>query len=147
MNKTIHKNKNTTVVLNDNKIIKMCKKANPSEPEIQTIAYNLGIAPKVYDVFYSKNNYAMIIEMEYIKGHELGNYIKLPDVNRNALRKRIKTLIVKLYDNGIKHNDLTSKNIIITRDGDIKIIDYEYSELLKEPVPANQRDFTVLRNF
>lgn len=140
MIKTIYKNKKTTIVLKNSRITKTSSMSN-SEPEIQKFAHSLGIAPEVFS--YSNG----VIEMEYIKGSELDAYIKKPDTDRKKLKRDVRAAINILYDNGIKHNDLTGKNVMIASDGAIKILDYGSSVMYKFPVPKNERYYGVLRNF
>lgn len=85
------------------------------ECEVQTKAFELGVAPQVYSF-----NHDTII-MEYIKGLTLHEYKKrgLPDVSH-----KIYEAINILNKNGICHGDLSDYNIIITDDGNVKIIDY-----------------------
>lgn len=140
----IYQGKNTKVILKDNKVLKITSKINKNEPMIQRIAHKLGIAPGIFKVRYHEE---MLIEMEYIKGYDLDSYIKLPNIDKNKLKKDIRIALNKMYDNGINHKDLTGKDIIINTSGDIKIIDYGNSVLYDGPVPKPHRDYGVLMNF
>lgn len=139
--KCLYKDKTTTILLKDGIITKIYSSSIEHEAEIQKLAADLNIAPKVYSV---KD---CVMEMEYIEGYDLDRYLKLPGINRPILKTLIRTAINKLYDNGIKHNDLTGKNVMITKSGGIKIIDYGHSVLSKESIPKNQRDYGILKNF
>ncbi len=136
--KVIYQNKNTKIILKDNRIIKTG--ASVDEAKIQQIAHKIGISPEVYKI-------GTTIEMEYIKGNELDSYLKLPGIDKKQLKRSIRQTLDKMYDNGINHKDLTGKNIMITLDGAIKIIDYGYADIIKEPVPIKLRDYGILRNF
>lgn len=141
MIKTLYKDKSTIVTLEDGIVVKKSGTMGQMEAEIQKKAWKLGIAPEVYS--FSANT----IKMEYIKGRELDQYIKSPNVNRTKTKKLIRIALDTLYNNGISHNDLTGRDIIITNDGKVKIIDYGHSTLYDGPVPKNIRYYGVLHNF
>ena len=136
----LYKGKRSTIYLKDNKITKIGH-CHGSEVDIQRIAARLGVAPEVYKV--SGN----IMEMEYIRGVELDQYLKLPGIDKNKTKVLVRSAINKLYNAGISHNDLTGRNILITPDHLVKIIDYGDSNLSSEPVPRHKRVYGVLRNF
>ncbi len=137
----IYQDKNTKIVLNNNKITKIASSNVENEAKIQSLAYTLGISPEVYQI--GRNT----IEMEYIKGIELDRYVKMPGIDKSKLKKLIKHVLNIMYDGGIKHNDLTGKNIIINTEGNIKIIDYGHAKLVSGSVPVKERDYAILRNF
>lgn len=110
------------------------------EIDNQKIASKLELAPRIYTFGPG------FIEMEYIKGQTMDDYLRT-NINRNIFKHKLKIAITKLYDGGIKHNDLTGKNIIITPEGVVKIIDYEHSVLYDGPVPKNERNFGITKNF
>jgi len=132
----------------DNKVIKIykkpCKFKISIEAEIQKKAHSLGIAPEVY---YFNND---SICMEYIDGVTLDKYLKdktplltLAD-KRACIKSHIMSAVSILYDNCIKHNDLSGTNIMITKDGKVKIIDYGFSSITLTPVPKNKRDIPII---
>jgi len=81
--------------------------------------------PKVYD-FGEKKDLKYII-LEYIDGYNLRQLVK---VRHNLLKDYI-SIILKVCDilgyihkKGVIHQDIKSRNIILAKDGDVKIIDF-----------------------
>ncbi len=81
--------------------------------------------PKVYD-FGGKKDLQYII-LEYIDGYNLRELIK----DQSNLLKNYISIILKVCDilgyihkKGVIHQDIKSRNIILTKDGDVKIIDF-----------------------
>ena len=76
------------------------------------------------------------ISMEYIEGETLRNKIH---GERTSLPKLLKYLaqvaagLAKAHERGIVHRDLKPDNIMITRDGDAKILDFGLSKLIEPP--------------
>lgn len=141
--KVLYIDKTTTILLKNNIITKIYTYSLKNEANIQNIAANLNIAPKVYKV---DNN---LMEMEYIEGPTLDQYLKRAYIDKNNLKYLLRKAIDILYDNGILHNDLTGNNIIITgkENIEIKIIDYGHAKLFDEPVPKRLRDYGIIKNF
>lgn len=145
MSKVLYFDRTTNVILKDNKVIKTKNTITQTEIDAQMLAHKLGLAPEIYS--YSLEN--MII-MEYIEGISLDEYIKTKIQkysDRQVIKSKVGLAITKMYNAGIRHNDLTGNNILITPNGEIKIIDYEHSVLYEYSVPANLRDHSVLKTF
>jgi putative serine/threonine protein kinase len=136
----IYKDKTTTIELINGNIIKTKDIINSNEIIAQKKAYKIGLAPRIYII---GENY---IEMDYIKGITLDQYLK-NNCDRSNLKYKIREALVKLYDIGIKHNDITGNNVIITPENEIKILDYKHSIIYDYPVPKKERDFSILKNF
>jgi len=146
MSETIiyYKKKKSKVVLKDGIIIKEIYYPNNTESIIQQKASESGIAPKVYNTIYDPKGYIVRIEMEYIEGCELDQYIKnISEEDRLLIKNKVLNTINALYAIGIDHGDLTGKNIIVTKDLEIKIIDYGSSKFQSEI----KRDYTILKNW
>jgi serine/threonine protein kinase/Tol biopolymer transport system component len=79
------------------------------------------------------------IAMEYVEGKTLREKIHY---ERNELRKLIKYLqqvaggLAKAHSAGIVHRDLKPDNIMITRDGYAKILDFGLAKLIEIPTPG-----------
>jgi serine/threonine protein kinase/dipeptidyl aminopeptidase/acylaminoacyl peptidase len=79
------------------------------------------------------------IAMEYVEGKTLREKIHY---ERNDLRKLIKYLqqvaggLAKAHSAGIVHRDLKPDNIMITRDGYAKILDFGLAKLIEIPTPG-----------
>lgn len=91
---------------------------------IQQMASEAEIAPKV--LTYTKD----YIIMEYIDGITVEQYLEQceSDQDIELIYDIILNAIDKLHSLNIKHNDLMTSNIIITKNGKIMIIDYGSSE-------------------
>ena len=79
------------------------------------------------------------IAMEYVEGKTLREKIHY---ERSELRKLIKYLqqvaggLAKAHSAGIVHRDLKPDNIMITRDGYAKILDFGLAKLIEIPAPG-----------
>ncbi len=82
------------------------------------------------------------IAMEYVEGKTLREKIHY---ERTELRKLIKYLqqvaggLAKAHAAGIVHRDLKPDNIMITRDGYAKILDFGLAKLIEIPTPGPGR--------
>jgi predicted Ser/Thr protein kinase len=148
---TIYSSKRTTIILTaDNRIIKtVIRPINEKEYENQILASKLGIAPNIYSSNFDNYSKKLTIEMEYIDGIFLDNYLKQPNIDKKRVKRILFTAINKLYNNGINHKDISNKNIIIvTKDGkiDVKILDYGDSIVYEEPIQFRLRDYSIFNN-
>ena len=81
--------------------------------------------PKVYD-FGEKKDLQYII-LEYIDGYNLRELIKAhgdPSKNYISIIFELCETLGYIHKRGIIHQDIKSRNIILTKDGDVKIIDF-----------------------
>ncbi len=148
---TIYTSKKTSIILTtDKNIIKtIIRPLNEKEHEIQTLAHQLGVAPKVINYSFDNTDKKLIIEMEYINGMMLDNYLKQPNINKKKVKHALFIALNKLYNNGIDHKDLCSENIIVLIENGkliIKILDYGDAKLYPDSIPLRLRDFSSFNN-
>ncbi|HAF13003.1 MAG TPA: hypothetical protein DCK99_04730, partial [Blastocatellia bacterium] len=76
------------------------------------------------------------ISMEYIEGETLRNKIHREKTSLPKLLKYLAQVaggLAKAHERGIVHRDLKPDNIMITRDGDTKILDFGLAKLVEPP--------------
>ncbi|MFH1905162.1 MAG: serine/threonine-protein kinase [bacterium] len=81
--------------------------------------------PRVYD-FGEKKDLQYIV-LEYIDGYNLRELIKAhSDLSKNYISIILKVcdILGYIHKKGVIHQDIKSRNIILTKDGDVKIIDF-----------------------
>ena len=80
-----------------------------------------------------------LFTMEYIKGAEFATGVS--EINDEqklyAILGEMIGTINYIHFNGFLHNDIRSKNIFITRDGETKFLDFGISQRLKGPEPLD----------
>ena len=81
---------------------------------------------KVYDCF--KENQTAYIAMEYLEGVTLSQYIKdkgtIPPEDAVMMLLPVIDSLDKVNKAGIIHRDIAPDNIMVTKDGDVKLIDF-----------------------
>ncbi len=90
--------------------------------------------PALYDADVDEYGTPYII-MEYVKGRPLSEYleeVKLPSRERVTLFIQICQVIHFAHQNLIIHRDLKPSNILITEEGNCKLLDFGISKLLGE---------------
>ena len=148
---TLYSSKRTTIKLTPQETIikSTLKPKNEKDYEIQMMAHKLGIAPKVLSAKFDNVEKRLDVEMEYIKGTMLDNYLKQPNADKKRAKHALFVALNRLYNNGIIHGDLCGENIIVvTEKGKlgVKILDYGDAKVLPESVPIRQRDYTSFNN-
>jgi serine/threonine protein kinase len=78
--------------------------------------------------FFVENGTAYIV-MEYVDGQTLKNYIgqmggKLPPEQVLEMLRPIFSSLAQVHENGIIHRDISPDNIMMTRDGTVKLLDF-----------------------
>jgi len=79
------------------------------------------------------------ISMEYVEGHTLREKIHYQHTELNRLLKYLQQVaggLAKAHGAGIVHRDLKPDNIMITRDGYAKILDFGLAKLIEIPTPG-----------
>ena len=131
-----------------NKITYKTKKDIENEVHIQSYVGLHGLAPKVYDFFICKHKgkqyYAIL--MELIEGSTLDDFIEINGSFPDKTKKAIKKQLDKLYDLGIRHDDMHGGNFLIGKKGEIMIIDFGDVKLYKNKVPKSERIYTIQIN-
>ena len=104
-----------------------------------------GLPGVVGVVDYFEENHANYIVMEYVSGVTVKNYIRENGSmkGKEVLEKMSPVLqaMERIHKKGIIHRDISPDNLMITRDGDLKLIDF--GEAVKvEP----KTEYSVLKN-
>lgn len=103
---------------------------------------------RIYDHFY-QNDTAYIV-MEYLDGITLADYLELngkidPETAVDMLMPVLKSL-VEVHKMGIIHRDIAPDNIMITKKGDVKLIDFGAARYIKSS-PSKLITVIVKRGF
>lgn len=96
----------------------------------------------VRDFFYA--NATAYIVMEYIDGITMKEHMKkvgriAPDVVLDSLKPIMESL-VKIHETGIVHRDISPDNIMITKEGTVKLIDFGSARLTEN----SEKSLTVM---
>jgi serine/threonine protein kinase len=93
--------------------------------------YDIG---EVADTFY--------IKMEYIEGAGLIDYLRTsnPDMpTRKKLAEQFISAMAYAHESGVLHRDLSYRNVMVTNDGEIKLLDFGFSRGDKDTTYDTQR--------
>jgi TRAP-type C4-dicarboxylate transport system substrate-binding protein/tRNA A-37 threonylcarbamoyl transferase component Bud32 len=88
---------------------------------------------QVYDSGGGGTNLDFYLEMEYVDGTTLHHFIKTQDFNWERTLKFIEQLgsaIKTMHTHGIIHRDLNPRNIMVDRNGDIKVMDFGVAKII-----------------
>jgi TRAP-type C4-dicarboxylate transport system substrate-binding protein/tRNA A-37 threonylcarbamoyl transferase component Bud32 len=88
---------------------------------------------QVYDSGGGGTNLDFYLEMEYVDGVTLHHFIKTQDFNWERTLKFIGQLgsaIKMMHTHGIIHRDLNPRNIMVNRNGDIKVMDFGVAKII-----------------
>ena len=125
--------------IDDKKVVKIIKfegkqpmKNFIQEVEMMKKSATIGIGPKVFDHYTCCQHFGScfgIIIMEYINGSTLRDWTAKPHgkKTKDEMLNKIRAAIQKLHAHSIFHNDLHNTNILIAKNGNVKIIDYGYA--------------------
>jgi serine/threonine-protein kinase len=109
--------------------------ANLSHPNIATI-----LDGGIYEGRYP------YIVMEYVEGVPIDEYLKSKNANRKEILSRLRDVagIVQFaHQNLILHLDLKPSNIIVDREGHIKLLDFGISQILEEDTSLQDPAFKL----
>jgi len=98
---------------------------------------------KVFDSF-EENDTAYIV-MEYLDGETLTSYLKrektIPEDEAVAMLMPVMQSLQIVHEKGIMHRDIAPDNIFLTKDGDVKLIDFGASRFA---TTSHSRSLTVI---
>ena len=83
------------------------------------------------------------LAMEYVEGETLRSHIHRDKTSLTKLLKYLQQVgegLTKAHAAGIVHRDLKPDNIMITRDGFAKILDFGLAKLIEQPLPPGTAD-------
>ncbi len=92
----------------------------------------------IYEIGEAEDKH--FISMEYIDGETLRNMIQRKETSLTKLLKYLAQVaegLAKAHERGIVHRDLKPDNIMITRDGDAKVLDFGLAKLVEPPKPTS----------
>lgn len=137
--------------------IKLLKPALVSDPARKTrflrearaaAAISHPAIAQVYDI--DEVDGTTFIAMEYIDGRTIGRLIRdgeLDLIGAVEIAHQVAEGLAKAHDSGIIHRDIKSDNIMVTKDGHAKLLDFGLAKLLEsdtgtEPAAAAPGDIT-----
>ena len=114
--------------------------------EAKTIAKFRNVPEIVGVIDFFRENQTAYIVMEYLDGQTLKQYLKVKDgkIPADELLRMMKPLIAslgKLHAQGLIHRDISPDNIMIMKDGSIKILDFGGA---RDFVSQNGKSMSVL---
>jgi serine/threonine protein kinase len=99
------------------------------------ISLNHANIVRVYD--FHQSGSIKYIDMEYVDGKTLTE-VKLDYPNKQVPEAKVKELAVKIADGlayahskGVIHKDIKPQNVMLTKDGDVKIMDFGIAETVR----------------
>lgn len=139
---TTAENSGEVIVTNHNDIFEHGKERFLSEAK--TLAKFSGEAGIVNVTDYLEENHTAYLVMEYLDGDTLRDYLKSRDTMtaENAFAKLMPVINVleRIHKSGVIHRDISPDNIMIVRNGDVKLMDFGSA---KEYID-NERSMSVL---
>lgn len=100
------------------------------EAKCMMMALNMGV--KVPTILYVNPSTAIIV-MEYIEGDLLRDCIRvINEVDLNQYLELLGSYVGKLHLNNIVHGDLTTSNVILSRSGDLYLVDFGLARISHE---------------
>ena len=127
-----------TVSVHDKASLPQFEKGKQRFLEEAKTVYRFKEEENIVDVldFFSENNTAYIV-MEYIDGISLSQYLKKngPVNSFDELYKMLRPVMVSLshvHDAGLIHRDISPSNLMIDKDGSVKLLDFGTARAMSE---------------
>ncbi|WP_444922568.1 protein kinase family protein [Microbulbifer sp. CnH-101-G] len=132
-----------TVLLDDPIIDErfVCKKYSPMYDELTDELYgnfveeikllhmiNHSNIVRVFNYYLYPEEKTGYILMEYISGSDIEDYLKKYPENTNSVFKQVIEAFSHLESNGILHRDIRPMNILVSDDGEVKVIDFGFGK-------------------
>lgn len=135
----LHKQQNLPAPKNKEEVLEREKKLQKEisrdkrtirEASLGQILFHPNIC-KLYEMCTLSNHFYMVFE--YISGGQLLDYIiqhgSLREINARKIARSIASSLQYLHANNVVHRDLKIENVMITKNGEIKLIDFGLSNL------------------
>ena len=142
----------TVTVFSGDRETEFEKGLNRFEDEARKMA-SFGKCPDIVDIlgFFKENRTAYII-MEFLDGISLDQYIKscggkIPVDEAVEILQHVLQGLNVLHNGGIIHRDINPKNIFITVDNKIKIIDFGAAKYLGDNIDNDGQDNVVTEGY
>lgn len=127
----------------------VCKKYSPMYDELTDELYgnfveeikllhmiNHSNIVRVFNYYLYPEEKTGYILMEYISGPDIEDYLKTFPENVNSVFKQVIEAFSHLESNGILHRDIRPMNILVSDDGEVKVIDFGFGKKI-----ADSKDF------
>lgn len=120
------------------------------ERERQTLAglIHPNIA-RLYDGGKTQDNAPYFI-MEYVDGLPIVDWVKkynIPESERLSLFRNVCEAVSYAHQNLIVHRDITPSNVLVTKNGEVKLIDFGIAKPQDEEMPATDRNSLASLSF
>lgn len=95
---------------------------------------DLDYVPKFIDQFYIGNSY--FLEMTEVLGKSIRDWIEstvyCSEKKKIDITMQLVTMMIEIRNKGVFYNDLSFSNVLADKNGNLRIIDFEYSHLIDE---------------
>jgi len=116
------------------------------EAKLLKISEKTGFTPRYVDHFEEDEHWFLvqerIVESDTLWGYAMEIYYESPTVSGKNIFERIKSLFIhialglqSIHSQGIILRDLTRTNVLVTKDGRIKFIDFEFAHMIDDESP------------
>lgn len=97
----------------------------------------------VYD-FFRDGDGRLMLAMELVDGVALGGLGRAGSLPQPIIRRvlyEVLQALAHVHDCGVVHRDVSPENILLSKDGAVKLSDFGLSKVLAEPGPGSQPTF------